>query len=98
LSQGQYFEISPLEDISSFTISNTPSGASSFVLKIGGGYNIDLDNFVSPGGLSIPVYWPGGGVLPIVTPNQFVFDVYSFSTFDGGSTWLGTVIGQNFSN
>ena len=98
LSRGQYFDVTPTTNVSSFVISNVPSGASTFTLKIAGGYTIDLDNFVNSGGVSIPVYWPGGGVLPIVTPNASRFDVYSFTTFDGGSTWLGTVIGQNFAN
>ena len=98
LSGGQYFEITPTENLTSFIISNPPSGASTFAVKIAGGYTVNLDNFVTSGGIGIPVYWPGGGVLPIVTPNASRFDVYSFSSFDGGSTWLGTVIGQNFAN
>jgi hypothetical protein len=98
LSRGQYFDVTPTANVTSFVISNVPSGASTFTLKIAGGYTANLDNFVNSGGVSIPVYWPGGGVLPIVTPNASRFDVYSFTTFDGGSTWLGTVIGQNFAN
>ena len=98
LSRGQYFDITPTNNVSSFIISNVPSGASTFTIKISGGFTANLDNFVNTGGLSIPVYWPGGGVLPIVTPNASRFDVYSFTTFDSGVTWLGTVIGQNFAN
>ena len=98
LSRGQYFEITTSENLTSFIISNPPFGASAFTIKISGGYTVNLDNFVTSGGINIPVYWPGGGVLPIVTPNASRFDVYSFSSFDGGTTWLGTVIGQNFAN
>jgi len=46
----------------------------------------------------IPVFWPGGGVLPITTPTANRSDIYTFKTFDGGSNWYGVVVGQNFLN
>ena len=45
---------------------------------------------------AIPVYWPGGGVLQIVTQTASRTDIYSFKTFDGGSNLYGFVGGQNF--
>ena len=42
------------------------------------------------------VYWSGGGVKPIVTTIANKTDIYSFKTFDGGSSWYGVVGGQNF--
>jgi hypothetical protein len=59
---------------------------------------VGIDTFKTSGGASIPVYWPGGGVLPIVTPTADRSDIYSFKTFDGGSTFYGVVGGQNFLN
>ena len=78
----------------------TPTGSSSFTIKITqnatGGYVVDIDDFRTSGGAPISVYWPGGGVLPIVTTTAGRSDVYSFRTFDSGSSWYGVVVGQNF--
>ena len=50
--------------------------------------------------VAIPVYWPGGGVLPIVTTTADRSDIYSFKLFDGdnvtSSGLYGVVGGQNF--
>jgi hypothetical protein len=40
--------------------------------------------------------WPAGGVIPTVTTGAGKSDIYSFRTFDGGSTFYGIVGGQNF--
>ena len=101
LSQAQTFNLTVTETINSFTITNIPADASSFTLKITqnstGGYAVGIDTFKTSGGADIPVYWPGGGVLPIVTTTANRSDIYSFKTFDGGSTFYGIVGGQNFS-
>jgi hypothetical protein len=100
LSEAQNFTLTATEFVGHFVITNTPSETSSFTIKIAqdsvGSHGIDLDDFRTSGGSSIPVYWPGGGVLPIVTSTANRSDIYSFKTFDGGSTWYGVVIGQNF--
>jgi len=100
LSQAQTFNLTVTETINSFTIANIPADASSFTLKITqnstGGYAVGIDTFKTSGGADIPVYWPGGGVLPIVTTTANRTDIYSFKTFDGGSTFYGIVGGQNF--
>ena len=101
LSQAQTFNLTVTETINQFTITNIPSDSSSFTLKITqnstGGYAVGIDTFKTSGGADIPVYWPGGGVLPIVTTTANKTDIYSFRTFDGGSTFYGIVGGQNFS-
>jgi hypothetical protein len=88
--------------VNQFTITNPPGEVSSFTIKIAqdstGGRVIDIDDFRTSGGALIPVFWPGGGVLPIVTPTANRSDIYTFKTFDGGSTWYGVVVGQNFAN
>ena len=55
-----------------------------------------IDTFNDSGGSAIPVYWPGGGTLPEVTTTAEKTDIYSFMTFDGGSSLFGVVGGQNF--
>jgi hypothetical protein len=102
LSQAQSFDFTLSETVNQFTIINAPSGASSFVIKIAqnaiGGYLVDIDDFRNSSGGILPVYWPGGGVLPTITPTANRADIYSFKTFDGGVSWYGFVDGQNFVN
>jgi len=100
LSQAQTFNLTLTQAVNHFTIANPPTGSSSFTIKIvqnaPGGYAVGIDTFKTSGGAVIPVYWPGGGVLPIVTTTAGRSDVYSFRTFDSGSNWYGVVVGQNF--
>jgi hypothetical protein len=102
LSKAQNFLLTATDNVNSFTITNPPSEVSSFTIRITqdatGGRVIDIDDFRTSGGSLIPVFWPGGGVLPIVTPTANRSDIYSFKTFDGGSNWYGVVVGQNFTN
>jgi hypothetical protein len=86
---------------------NAPSGSTEFTLRIDqdstGNRLVGIDTFkTSGGGFSIPVYWPGGGVLPGVTTTASRSDIYSFKTFDGtnitSSGLYGVVVGQNFAN
>ena len=102
LSKAQNFLLTANDNVNQFTITNPPGEASSFTIKIAqdstGGRVVDIDDFRTSGGSLIPVYWPGGGVLPIVTPTASRSDIYTFKTFDGGSTWYGVVVGQNFNN
>lgn len=100
LSQAQTFTLSVNSPITQFTLTNIPSGSTAFTILITqnsiGGYSVGIDTFRNSGGTSIPVYWPGGGVLPTVTTGANRSDIYSFKTFDGGSTLFGFVGGQNF--
>jgi len=102
LSKAQNFLLSATANVNQFTITNTPSEVSSFTIRITqdatGGRVIDIDDFRTSGGSLISVFWPGGGVLPITTPTANRSDIYTFKTFDGGSTWYGIVVGQNFIN
>lgn len=43
--------------------------------------------------LTSTVKWPGG-VAPTMTQTNNKADIFSFFTYDGGSTWIGSVIGQ----
>ena len=104
LSTAQSFICTATGDINAFVIQNPPEGSTSFTLKIDqdstGGHSVGIDTFKDNGGTAIPVYWPGGGVLPGVTTTASRSDIYSFKTFDGSnitsSGLYGVVGGQNF--
>ena len=60
------------------------------------GYSVGIDTFKDASGNAIDVYWPAGGVIPIVTQDANKTDIYSFKTFDSGASLFGVVGGQNF--
>ena len=99
LSQAQTFDVDVTSTITQFTIANIPSESSSFTLKVTqdstGGYAVGIDTFKDSGGAAIPVYW-SGSVIPIVTTTADKTDIYTFITFDGGSSFYGVSGGQNF--
>ena len=104
LSVAQSFMITASDDINAFVLTNPPSGSTSFTVKIlqdsTGGHSVGIDTFKNSSGIAIPVYWPGGGILPIVTTTADRVDIYSFKLFDGdnvtSSGLYGVVGGQNF--
>ena len=104
LSAAQSFTITASDDIDAFVLTNPPSGSTSFTVKIlqdsTGSRSVGIDTFKNSSGTAIPVYWPGGGVLPIVTTTADRADIYSFKLFDGdnvtSSGLYGVVGGQNF--
>jgi hypothetical protein len=99
LSVAQTFNLTVDEAVTQFTLLNPPSGSTAFTIKItqnSTGYSVGIDTFKDSGGAAIPVYWPGGGVLPNVTTTANSTDIYSFKTFDGGASLYGVVGGQNF--
>ena len=107
LSRAQSFICTATSNISEFQLINLPSGSTEFTLRIDqdstGNRQVGIDTFkTSGGGSNISVYWPGGGVLPNVTPTANRSDIYSFKTFDGtnitSSGLYGVVVGQNFAN
>ena len=100
LSESQTFLLTTIEDISSFTLTGAKTDSTTaFTIKILQGstpHGVGIDTFRTLGGAPIPVYW-SGGVTPTVTPIADKTDIYSFMTFDGGSSVYGVVGGQNFS-
>ena len=98
LSRAQNFTLTTTENVSQFTLLNTPDEVTTFTIKIvqgSTGRNVGIDTFKNSGGTLIPIYWPGG-VLPVVTVGAGKSDIYSFKSFDGCSTLYGVVGGQNF--
>jgi len=106
LSKAQTFICTATANISQFTLTNAPSGSTEFTIRIDqdstGSRTVGIDTFKTSGGVTIPVYWPGGGVLPIVTPTASRSDIYTFKVFDGNNITsvgiYGVVVGQNFAN
>jgi len=99
LSIAQSFTLTVTSAVTQFTLLNPPSGSTAFTIKVlqdSTGYSVGIDTFKTSGGSSIPVYWPGGGIIPVVTTTANKTDIYSFMTFDGGSSLFGVVGGQNF--
>jgi hypothetical protein len=100
LSQAQNFRLNLSSNVVFFIIRNVPSNVSSFTMQItqssSATRTANLDDFRTSGGSSIPILWSGGGIVPIVTPTLSRSDIYTFNTFDGGSTWYAVVVGQNF--
>ena len=106
LSKAQSFICTVTSNINQFNILNPPSASTEFTIKIDqdstGSRTVGIDTFKDSVGTAIPVYWPGGGVLPIVTPTASRSDIYIFKTFDGSNITsvglYGVVVGQNFAN
>jgi hypothetical protein len=104
LSKAQSFICTATSTINNFVLTNIPSDSTSFTIRIQqdstGGRSVGIDTFRTIGGVSIPVYWPGGGILPGVTTTANRSDIYSFKTFDGNNITTaglyGVVGGQNF--
>ena len=101
LTTAQTFTLIPTSNITRFTLQNPPTGSNStsFTIAITQGstpFTVAIDTFYNSSGSLIPVYW-ASGVVPTVTNVAGARDVYSFTTFDGGSTLYGVVGGQNFS-
>jgi len=99
LSIAQSFTLTVTSAVSQFTLLNPPSGSTAFTIKIlqnATGYSVGIDTFKTSVSATIPIYWPGGGVVPIVTITPNKTDIYSFMTFDGGASLYGVVGGQNF--
>ena len=61
LSKAQTFTLTADAAVNSFTLSNIPSGATSFTIKIvqdsSTAYGVGIDTFKNSSGTAIPVYW-----------------------------------------
>jgi hypothetical protein len=93
LENGNHFEVTLTESISTLTLSNPPASgkAGAFTLKLTQG-----------GSGSYTVSWPGsvqwaGGSAPTLTTDVGAVDILTFITYDGGTTWYGFAAGLDFS-
>ncbi len=99
LSKAMTFQLQVDQSVTKFVTINYPTGSSSFTIKTTqnsiGGYGVSIDTFESQGGSNISVLWPGS-LVPTVSTGAGKTDIYSFKTFDSGSTMYGIVGGQGF--
>ena len=96
---GNYFEgdlASASGNIATFTISNPPSAGhkvGSFKIKIKQGTTARDFNWGSMTGME--PQWVDGNTPAMPTEYQ-TYTVYSFTTYDGGTTWYGQVVATAF--
>ena len=91
LNNGNIFIVSKNQDITSITISNSPS--STYV----GNFTLILENAVGLGGLvSWPasIKWPSGN-SPTLSTTLGNRDIFAFMSLDGGTSWLGFIAQQD---
>ena len=104
LSTGNFF-LMDLEALSgnvvTFTISNpnaTTNQVSNFVVKVIQGTTTTTRNFtwatIVTNGTNID--W-AGGTGPDITTGADKVDIFSFTSYDNGTTWYGAIVGQEFS-
>lgn len=90
LSNGN-FVTATLNQNATFTFSNPPSGACAFTLI--------LSNDATPSRVitwPASVKWPNA-TTPVRTTDASKTDVYTFFTYDSGTTWWGNLSLYNFS-
>ena len=102
LAKSRTFDLTTSEAVTQFVLSNRldSDDHTTFTLKINQGstaYAVGINTFKqTSGGTAIPISW-SGGVVPSVVNVGLKTDIYSFQTFDGGTSLYGIVVGQNFS-
>ena len=104
LSRASVFDATLNNDVDKFRLFNIPTDGGTFTIKLTqdatGSRGALVDVFETEGGVSIPVYWPGG-VVPVMTPTANRTDIYSYKFFSGANITsmglYGVVGGQNFS-
>ena len=91
LASGALFAVSLNAAITTLTLANPPASGNlaTFVLEF------------TADGTSRAVTWPAavkwaGGTAPTLTSTSTKRDAYAFYTYDGGTTYIGSIIGQNF--
>lgn len=90
LAANDWFRFTRDANITTMTISNIPATGRyvSFVLDVvGNGTGYTWTWFTST------VKWPNN-IVPTITTTNAKLDRYIFATYDGGTTWFGSVVGQ----
>ena len=88
--------------IATFTISNVAAYGKmvTFNTKVIQGSTARQFNWAGLTTHKWPSYWkPGTGQVfrPTISTTNDAVDVYSFTTYDNGTTWYATIVGQNIS-
>ena len=84
-------------DINTFTVNGVTGDSyyKSFILQVTQANQAPKQNITWDASISA-VKWPGGSG-PTLTATNDKTDIYSFTSWDDGTTWYGKVIGQNYS-
>jgi hypothetical protein len=92
LSLAQIFTVNLNSDIGTFTIQNTPTTANR-----GMGLTLILTADGTPRAITWGslIKWPSA-IPPTLTSTNNKKDILSFFTVDGGTSWIGSVAGQNY--
>ena len=91
------FGAGPSGDIDTFTVNGVTGDSyyKSFILQVTQANQAPKQNITWDASISA-VKWPGGSG-PTLTATNDKKDIYSFTSWDDGTTWYGKVIGQNYS-
>lgn len=90
LANGTVFNVANNANITTFSITGTvASKANAFTLVL----TANGSGFTQAWGAS--VVWPSGAAPTLTTTNN-KRDIIVFMTNDGGTTWFGSVVGQNY--
>jgi len=92
LENGNDFQVTLTEDITTVTISNPPASGKR------GSFALDIiqDSVARTITWPASVKWPGG-TAPTLSTGSGDIDSFAFRTRDAGTTWLGYICGQDFS-
>lgn len=90
LNNGESFKVANTANVTSVTISNAPTGKA---------FTFDL--LLTADGTLRSWTWPASvvwvdGAAPVLTSTVSKRDWIGFKTFDGGTTWFASIIGQGF--
>ena len=106
LSTGRTFEVDlqgASGNIATFNITNVPASTyvSEFILNVKTHVVAGLPRHILWGSLTgVNPLWAGDGGSagsgPTITATNDKIDIYKFSSWNGGNSWYGRVIGQNF--
>lgn len=92
ITNGNHFYTTLTENVTTLTLSNpSPTGNVCAVLL-----EVTQDGTGSWTFTFTNVEWEGGSA-PTVTSTAGATDIYVFITRDAGTTWRGSIVGQNFS-
>lgn len=91
LENGNVFGVSLNANITTLTISNPSASGTSCSLTLA----LTADGTLRTVAWGASVKWPGG-VGPTLTSTNGKVDIFTFVTWDAGTTWYGFIAGQNF--
>lgn len=88
-TDGNVFSLALSENVTSTTFSNPPSSGTAF------GFSLFVTQDATARTITWPaaVAWPSG-TAPTLSTTSGDVDVFTFTTFNGGTTWYGIVSGQ----